>query len=102
MNEKKKRYQKKLDFQQKMIARQSDKIESLTSQIEALKLECERKDEIINSVTPLKEELTKNVNEIKKYKKEYRTLIEEARKMKNIINQEVYKNRWWLIKLLIK
>lgn len=102
MNEKKKRYHKKLDFQQKMIARQSDKIESLTSQIEALKLECERKDGIINSVTPLKEELTKNVNEIKEYKKEYRTLIEEVRKMKNIINQEVYKNRWWLIKLLIR
>ena len=97
-----KKYKKKFEFQKKMIARQSKQIELLISQVEILKLECEKKDEIISSVTPLKEELTKNVNEVKKYKKEYRELVEDLRKMKTIMNQTVFKGRWKLIKFLIK
>ena len=100
MNEK--NYKKRLDFQQKIISRQSEQIESLKSQIEKLKIECKEKDNIINSVTPLRNELTKNVNEIKKYKKEYGKLIQELKKMKNITNQTVYKGWWWLIKFLLK
>lgn len=102
MNEKKKKTQKRLKFQEKMIARQSEKIESLTSQIEALKLECKRKDEVINSVAPLKEELTNNINEIKEYKREYGELVGDLRKMKTVMNQTVFKGRWRLIKFLMK
>lgn len=100
MNEKS--YKKRLDFQQNMISRQSEQIEDLKSQIEKLKLELKEKDEIINSVTPLKNELAKEVSEVKEYKKSYKELIQELRKMKDIMNQEVYKGRWWLVRLLIK
>ena len=104
MNEKKikDRYEKRLAFQQKMINRQSEQIEKLKSENEKLTLECQKKDELINSVTPLRNELTENINEVKKKKKEFDELIQELKKMKSIINKEVYKGRWWLIKWLIK
>lgn len=85
-----------------MISRQSEQIDLLKSEIEQLKSKCDEKDKIINSVAHLRSELTENINEIKKHKKEYKKLIEELKQMKMIMNQEVYKGRWWLIRLLIK
>ena len=102
MNEKKHRYEKRLAFQQKIINRQSEQIVSLKNEIEKLTLECQKKDELINSVTPLRNELTENINEVKKKKKEFNKLIQELKKMRSVVNQEVYKGRWWLIKLLLK
>ena len=95
-------YKKKIDFQQNVISRQSKQIEDLKLQNENLKLKIQEKDEFINSVTHLRDELIKDSNEVKKCKKEYKKLIDELRKMKEIINQTVYKGRWWLIKLLLK
>ena len=100
MNEK--RYEKKFEFQQKMISRQSEQIEELKLRNLELELELKKKDEIINSVSSLKDELTQNVNEVKKYKEEYKELINELKKMKEIINKEVYKGRWRIVKFLIK
>ena len=100
MNEK--NYKRKLEFQEKLIKRQSEQIESLKSQVSKLELECKQKDETINSVSSLRSELEQNVSDIKKYKKEYKELINELRKMKEIMNQEVYKGRWKLIRFLIK
>ena len=100
MNEKS--YKKRLDFQQSMISRQLKQIEDLKLQNENLKLECKKKDEIINSIAPLREELAKNVEKVKKHKKELKELINELRKMKDIINRTVYKGRWWLIKILLR
>lgn len=93
MNEK--NYKKRLDYQQKLISKKNEEIESL-------KLEIKERDEIIESVSSLKEELIKDRDEIKKYKKEYKALVDELRKMKEIINQEVYRGRWRLVKFLIK
>ncbi len=95
MNEKKNKYEKRFQSQQKMISR-------LLKENKKLKLELIEKDKIIDSVTPLRNELTENVNEVKKNKKEFQKLILELKKMKSIVNQEVYKGRWWLIKWLIK
>lgn len=100
MNEKS--YKKKFEFQEKIIARQSEQIELLKLQIEKLKFECEKKDELINSVAPLKEELSEDVKKYKKLKNEFENLVKELKTMKNIVNQEVYKGRWRLIKFLIK
>lgn len=100
MNEK--TYKKKLDFQSKTISRQSKQIEDLKLQNDKLKMEIQRKDELINSVIPLKEELAQNIEQAKLNKKEYVKLINEVRKMKEILNQSVYKGRWWLIRFLIK
>ena len=100
MNEK--NYKKRLDFQQKMMARYLSQINDLKVENEKLKNELKERDEVINSVTPLRKELTENVNMVKKCKKEYQKLIQELKTMKNIINEEVYRKRWWLIKFLLK
>lgn len=100
MNEKK--YEKRLEIQQKTISRQSKQINDLESQVRELKLEIEEKNKIINSITPLREELIQNISEAKDCKKQSKELIDELRKMKKIVDQEVYKGKWWLIKFLIK
>lgn len=100
MNEKS--YKRKFEFQEKMIARQSEQIEDLKAKIAKLELDLEEKDRIINSVKPLKDELSESIAQIRKYKKEYKELIKEHREMNKIINQEVYKGRWKLVKFLIK
>ena len=97
-----KNYDRKLEFQKNLISRQSKQIESLKKQNEKLSLELEKKDELINSVASMKEELSKNIEEHKRFRNEYQKLIDELRKMKEIVNQEVYKNRWWLIRFLLK
>ena len=100
MNEK--RYQKRLDFQQKIITRQSEQIETFKLEIEKLNLKLKEKDEIINSVESFRKEMAENIQEQKRLKKEHQKLIEELRKMKEIMNVTVYKGRWWLIKFLLK
>ena len=100
MNENK--YKKRLDFQQKMIARQSEQIESLKSQIEKLELNLREKDNVINSIIPMKKELAQNIADAKKSKKEYKKLVDELRKMKNVMNETVYNGRWWFIRFFIK
>lgn len=100
MNEKK--YKKRLEFQQKMIAHQSEQIERLKSEIDKLTLECQKKDELINAVEPMRKEMTENIKEYKRLKNTYKKLIQELKTMKNIINEEVYRKRWWLIRFFLK
>lgn len=100
MNDKK--YKKKLDFQNKMISHQSEQIDRLKLQVEKLELECRKKDEIINSVSFLKDELSKNISDVKKYKDDYKELINELKKMKEIMNQTTYKGRWRLVRFLVR
>ena len=100
MNEKK--YEKRLEFQQKIISRQSEQIDSLKSEIEGLKLKLNEKDEIINSVEPMRREMTEVIKEQKNLKEQYKALIQELKMMKSIVNEEVYRKRWWLIRLFLK
>lgn len=105
MNEKKNnknKYEKRLAFQQKMINRQSEQIEKFKSENEKLKNKLIEKDEIISSIEPMRKEMADNLKEQKRLKEEYKSLIDELKKMKEIVNQTVYKKRWWLIKHLIK
>lgn len=95
-------YKKKLDIQSRTISRQSKQIEELKDENEKLKFEIEKNKEIIDSITPLRNELVQNVDCINKYKEEYRILINEIRKMKEILNQDVYKGKWKLIKFLLR
>ena len=98
----KKRYERKFEFQKKLISKQSEQIDELKSRIQELELKCEEKDKEIMSVSSLKEELEKNVDEIKEYRKCYMKLLEEIRTMKEVINKEIYKGKWSIIKFLIK
>lgn len=100
MNEK--NYKKRFDFQQNIISNKSEEIKSLKLENEKLKQELKEKDEIIASVEHMRKEMTESVKEHKRLKDEYKSLIQELRIMKNSLNKEVFKNRWWLVKLLIK
>ncbi len=97
-----KNLKKRLELQQKIISRQSEQIDDLKNQIEELKSTIEEKDKLIKSVEPLRNELTDIFNEVKHKKDQYGKLVQELRDMKKIMNQEVYKGKWWLIRLLIK
>lgn len=100
MNEK--NYKKRLEFQQKVISEKSEEIESLNAEIIKLRLQIEEKDNVINSIEPMRNELSQNIADIKKSKEEYKRLIGEVKMMKKIMNKEVFNSRWWLIKLLLK
>lgn len=95
-------YKKKYEFQKELISRQAEEIEILKNEIQELKLKCEEKDKLINSVEPMRRELKNNIDEIKKQKEEYKKIIKEVRKMKEIVNQEVYRGRWKIVRWLIK
>ena len=99
---KEKKYEKRLDFQQKLIDRQSEQIEKLKLKIARLEEKCKEKDEIINSVQPMREELTQNIKKHKRLENEYESLIQELKQMRSIINETVYNGKWKWIKWLIK
>lgn len=98
----KRSYEKKYEFQKKLTLKQSEEIEELKLRIEELENKCKEKDEIINSVESLRNELMENVNGAKKSKKEYEDLISELREMKKVMNQTVFKKKWRLIRFLMK
>jgi len=93
---------KRLELQQKIITRQSQQIESLSTENAKLRLQIEEKDNVISSIEPMRKELAENIEEVKKHKEEYKSLIQELKKMKEIVNQEVYRGRWKVIRLLMK
>ena len=93
---------KSKDMKNRVIRRQVDEIESLKEKISSLEIDCNKKDEIINSIDSLRIELTDVIADLKKKGEEYDALISDVRKMKKVINEEVFKGRWNLIKLLIK
>lgn len=99
MNEKK--YEKRLEMQNKLISRQSEQIKDLEQQVRDLQLEIEEKNKVINSIEPMREEMAKHIAEVKKRKVEFESLVYELKDMKEIMNQEVFKGRWWLVKHLI-
>lgn len=100
MNEKS--YKKRLDFQQNIISKKSEEIEFLKSENEKLKQKIKEKDELIASVEPMRKEMAENIEKHKNLNSKYKNLIQELRQMKKALNKEVFKNRWWLVKLLIK
>ena len=100
MNEK--NYKKRFDFQQKIISKKTKEAESLRSENDELKQKLKEKDEIIKSIEPMRKEMTNSVKEHKRLNCEYQDLVQDLRKMKKALNKEVFKGRWWLVKLLIR
>lgn len=96
------KYKKRYENQKRIVARQLEEIESLKLEIEELESECEKKDALINSIEPMRNEMKQEISKIKEYKEEYGKLISELREMKSTMNQEVFNGRWTLIRFLIK
>lgn len=97
-----KRKDRKINTQSRIIERQMDEIESLKKKVSTLEISCEEKDEIINSIDSLRIEMQEVIDDIKSKGEVYDRLIEELNDMKKVMNEEVFKNRWKLVRLLIK
>ena len=96
------RNKKKSDMKSQIIARQIDKINSLQKKISNLEIDNEKKDEIINSINALRDDLFATVNELKGKSEQYDELFGELIQMRNVMNQTVFKGRWKLIRFLLK
>ena len=88
--------------QKKLVVRQITEIEELKAKISELEIDCQKKDEIINSVDRLRIELDTVVSDLRAKHEEYNNLISEVREMRNAINRAMFGGRWKLIKLLLK
>lgn len=98
----KRNYQRDYEFQKKINTRQAEEIESLKTQVNTLTSLCEKKDEIINSVEPMRKELAENIKEIKEKKKEYNSLVNELKNMRKVMDEEFFKGRWKIVRWIIK
>lgn len=96
------RKKKRSDLRSQIIVRQVDKIDSLQKQVSLLEIDNVKKDEIINSINALRDDLFETVNELRGKGEEYDRLVAELIQMRNVMNQEVFKGRWKLIRLLLK
>ena len=102
MNNSKSKDKKRDDLRDQIIQRKNNEIELLKDKISELEIEIEKKDELVKSVDPLRKELLETTNDLKAKKDEYNKIISELKEMKKIMNEEVFKGRWNLIKLLMK
>lgn len=90
------------DVKNKIIKRQADEIDSLKSQIEKLNIDNANKDELIHSVDHLREEFEDVIDNLKAKETEYDKLIADLRLMRKAFDREVFANRWWIVKRLMK
>lgn len=95
-------YKKKFDFQQKLISKKSKEIECLNIENFNLKQKISEQNEIINSMEPMRNEMAESIEKHKALMCQYKDLINELKQMKKIFDKEVFKGKWWLIKLLLK
>lgn len=93
---------KKSDYKSQIINRQIDEIEHLKQEILKLEINCEEKNNLINSIDSLRNDLVSVIDEIKNKRQEYNKLIAELYEMKSLMNQTVFKGRWKLIRLLLQ
>ena len=90
------------DTKSRIIQKQSKEIKRLKMEILKLEKKCSEKDDVINSVSSLKQELADIAKELKTKRNEYDNLIKELKTMKSVMNQRVFKGKWRLVRLLIK
>lgn len=102
MNMNEKNYKKRLDFQGQIISRQSQQIDALKLKVEKLEGKIKEQNAVISSVEPMRKEMTENIKEYRNLKNQYKTLVQELKQMKEIMNVTVYKGKWRLVKWLIK
>ena len=101
MNGSKKKHRKQ-DVKSRIIERQTNEIESLKKQIYDLEIDCDKKDRLINSIDSLRVEFDEAIQNIRSKGEAYDALIEELNEMKKIMNEEVFRGKWNIIRLLMR
>lgn len=93
---------KRHDLHNHIMQRKNDEIESLKSRISSLEIDCEKKDELIDSIDSLRSELNEITEELSAKSDEYDMLIADLWQMRKVFNQELYKGRWKFIRFLMR
>lgn len=93
---------KKSDFRNQIIVRQVDEIDALQKKVSDLEIDNAKKDEIINAINALRNDLFAIVNELNGKSEKFDELFDELMQMRKVINQTVFKGRWKLIRFLLK
>lgn len=99
MRKRKKKYGK---IKGGIIRHQMDEIKSLKAQINELNISCRQKDELISSIDHMQKDFAHIIDDLKCKKEEYNCLIREVREMRDALNREIYKGKWFIIKWLLK
>ena len=102
MNKKYVKKKQKNDLKYQIIKRQINEIDSFKRTIYELESGCREKDEIINSINVLRDDLLSTIDDLKAKGEKYDKLIAELKEMKKVMNQTVFKGRWKIIRLLLK
>lgn len=97
-----KKRRNKSGIKSNIIKRQVVEIKELKKSIDNLNITCEQKDEIIGSIDGLRQDLIDVITDLNDKREQYDALINELIEMKKIINQEVFKGRWKIIRFLLK
>lgn len=93
---------RKSNIKSRIIERQANEIESLKKRISELEIDCDEKDELISSVDSLRVEIEQVVEGLKSKGEAYDRLVGELTEMKKIMNEEVFKGRWNIVRFLLK
>lgn len=93
---------RRLESRNRTIKSQADEISKLRAQIDKLSIDCAEKDELISSVNSLYNEINAALDEIKKERDKYKKLNADLLEMRKIMNKEVFKGRWNLVRFLLR
>jgi len=107
------RLERKNELQRKRIDKQRESIDALNVEIEKLKFNLDfLKNENINGYEAAKKiilllekiriEWQESLDSLNLQRDEYQSLIAEVKLMKKVLDKEVYKSKWRIIKYLIK
>ena len=78
------------------------KVDALQKKVSDLEIDNAKKDEIINAINALRNDLFAIVNELNGKSEKFDELFDELMQMRKVINQTVFKGRWKLIRFLLK
>lgn len=90
------------DVKSRIIARQADEIEKLKEEIAKLQNDNAEKEELVNSIEPMRKELSEIIKDLNDKRNEYDALLSQLKESRKIINQDVFKGKWNLIRFLLK
>lgn len=93
---------RRLESRNRTIRSQADNINKLREEIDKLSISLAEKDELIMSVDFLYNEINEALEEIKEERDRYRKLNADLLEMRKIMNKEVFRGRWNLIRLLMR
>lgn len=88
------------DIKTRIINRQVEEIKSLNNTILELQAECKKKDEMIESVEVIRNDLNNTLEVLRLKSNEYDKLISELKDMKKAFNKKAFNGKWYFTRFL--